>query len=69
LGLPNAKPTAGGGGHFGVEFFSMPKSSFSFEIGGTSGAQGGLGAGGTAIAGVTFYPFAQSQMHPEIASR
>ncbi len=59
-GLANAKPAMGGGGHFGFEFFYTPRSSFFIEIGGTSGAQGGVGAGGTAIAGVTFYPFAES---------
>jgi hypothetical protein len=66
-GLPNAHLTTGGGGHFGFELFYMPQSSFFFEIGGTSGAQGGVGAGGTAIAGVTFYPFAESR--ERIASR
>ncbi len=59
-GLPGSKPTTGGGGHFGFEFFFTPKSSFFLEVGGTSGAAGGVGTGGTALAGVTWYPFAET---------
>jgi len=57
-GVPGAKakPTFGGGGHFGLELFFAPHASLFVEIGGTSGAQAGLGAGGTAMAGVQWYP-------------
>jgi hypothetical protein len=60
-GVPNPKPAWGGGGHFGFEFFYVPRSSFFIEIGGTSPVQGGVAGGGTAVAGVTFYPFASSE--------
>jgi hypothetical protein len=67
-GLPNARPTFGGGGHFGFEFFYTPRASFFIEIGGTSGAQGSRGAGGTAIAGVSVYPFADAQPPRQMAA-
>ncbi len=68
-GLPNAKPTWGGGGHFGFEFFCTPRSSFFIEIGGTSPLQGSVGGGGTAVAGVTFYPFASFEPPVRTAAR
>jgi hypothetical protein len=68
-GVSGAKPTFGGGGHFGFEFFYTPRSSFFIEIGGTSPAQGGIGGGGTAMAGVTFYLFASSEPPAQAAAR
>jgi hypothetical protein len=68
-GLPNAKPTWGGGGHFGFEFFYTSRSSFFIEIGGTSPLQGRVGGGGTAVAGVTFYPFASFEPPVRAAAR
>jgi hypothetical protein len=68
-GLPNAKPTWGGGGHFGFEFFYTSRSSFFIEIGGTSPLQGSAGGGGTAVAGVTFYPFASFEPPVRAAAR
>jgi hypothetical protein len=56
-GLAGSKPIFGGGGHFGFEFFMNQHTSFFAEIGGASGAQHGLGTGGTAMAGVTWYPW------------
>jgi hypothetical protein len=67
-GVGSPKPVVGGGGHFGFEFFFTPTASFSIEIGGTSGAQGNLGAGGTAVAGMTWYPFASSGAAPQVAA-
>jgi hypothetical protein len=53
---PGDKKTAfGGGGHFGFEFFLKPSMSFYAEIGGHGGNE--LTAGGTAVAGMMFYPF------------
>lgn len=68
-GLPGAKASVGGGGHFGFEFFYSGWSSFYIEVGGTSGGQHGLGGGGTAVAGVTWYPFASSPAEARVASR
>jgi hypothetical protein len=68
-GLPSAKPTVGGGGHFGFEFFYTPRSSFFIEIGGTSPLQGSVGGGGSAIAGVTFYPFVSFEPPVRAAAR
>ncbi len=49
------KTSIGGGGQFGFEFFHHPNMSFYLEIGGHSGSE--VTAGGTAIAGMMFYPF------------
>jgi hypothetical protein len=49
------KTLIGGGGQFGFEFFVSPKMAFYVEIGGHSGNE--LTGGGTAIAGMTLYPF------------
>jgi hypothetical protein len=53
---PGEKKAAwGGGGHFGFEFFLKPQMSFFTEIGGHAGNE--LTGGGTALAGMMFYPF------------
>lgn len=53
---PGEKKAAwGGGGHFGFEFFLRPQMSFFTEIGGHAGNE--LTGGGTALAGMMFYPF------------
>jgi hypothetical protein len=68
-GVSNPTPTWGGGGHFGFEFFYVPRSSFFIEIGGTSYAQGNVAGGGTAMAGITFYPFGSSEPPAHAAAR
>ena len=54
-GPGDKKTSFGAGGHFGFEFFLNPNMSFYTEIGGHSGNE--LTAGGTAVAGMMFYPF------------
>jgi hypothetical protein len=60
-GVSDAKPYFGGGGHFGFEFFLNQRMSFFAEIGGTSGAQDNFGTGGTAMAGLTWYPWSSAK--------
>ena len=56
-GITRAKPVVGGGGQIGMEVFLGSTASFFAEVGATSGLQDGWGAGGTAMLGVTFYPW------------
>jgi hypothetical protein len=60
-GVSAAKPIVGGGGQVGMEVFLDPGASLFAEIGATSGLQSGWGAGGTAMLGVTFYPWNEGQ--------
>ena len=44
------------GGHYGIEAILFERGSFTFEIGGQSGIDGGaIGSGASVMAGIMFY--------------
>ncbi len=55
-GPGNKDAHLGGGGHFGFEFFMNRSISWTLEVGGGSGVDG-RASGGTAVAGLSFYPW------------
>jgi hypothetical protein len=63
-GVGGPKAVFGGGGQVGCEFFVASRAALFAELGATSGAQGGFGAGGSAMIGLTWYPWspARSEM-------
>jgi len=60
-GVAGPKAMFGGGGQVGCEFFVAPRASLFAELGGTSGAQAGFGAGGSAMIGLTWYPWSYAR--------
>jgi hypothetical protein len=67
-GVAGPKATFGGGGHLGCEFFLAPRAALFTELGATSGAQGGFGAGGSAMLGLTWYPWASTRAETLVGS-